>query len=648
MRWGRNRSVVAVLAVLGALSAPAPARAQTPVAHYPFDGGTADDASGNRNAGTVLGGVQATADRFGNPCGALRFNGADGYVRVPSSPSLERPRHALTVAAWCRIDPGTPANGLRWLTIVCKGDGATETPDNPQYRLQTMQTLGISQSTVSVNSEFTEFDQAFKSHLLPIGSWCFYALTYDGQAVRTYLDGAEVFSFPYTGTLVANQTPLFIGRDAPGSLEFFKGDLDDLRIYADALPASQVQQLYRARLNGGATASGELVVSCPARRVVGTAPGRCGAPVTFAPPTATSACGPVSVRQIRGPRSGEEFPVGTTTVAFLAESAAGEQQTCYALIQVEDREPPRLLCPPDTTLLTTTARPGGVVFIYPLPPATDNCAVADVRQVGGQPSGTELPVGRHTLRFEALDRQGNRREGTRVVTVKPFQPPPPPPVVVVPPPPPPPVVVVPPPVVKPPPPSVVVVPPPPPVVKLPPPSVVVVPPPPPVVKPVPLPTPPPPPVVRVPPPAPPPPLAFAPVPALVRVAKTDSVKAGPKMQFGTCAITIVAYDNADQDADTVSIFFNGDEIVHREMLHLRENGPIVQALNLRPGQKNSFIVKAWNVGRPGTPNTLKLDFYEGDVSRTDDKKLRRRDPLRSHVLHSRPGLSASLDFFCNP
>ena len=120
------------------------------------------------------------------------------------------------------------------------------------------------------------------------------------------------------------------------------------------------------------------------------------------------------------------------------------------------------------------------------------------------------------------------------------------------------------------------------------------------------------------------------------------------MQFGTCAITIVAYDNADQDADTVSIFFNGDEIVHREMLHLRENGPIVQALNLRPGQKNSFIVKAWNVGRPGTPNTLKLDFYEGDVSRTDDKKLRRRDPLRSHVLHSRPGLSASLDFFCNP
>ena len=40
---------------------------------------------------------------------------------------------------------------------------------------------GPSNGTVSVDSEFTEFDPAFGAHLLPIGTCSFYALTYDGQ-----------------------------------------------------------------------------------------------------------------------------------------------------------------------------------------------------------------------------------------------------------------------------------------------------------------------------------------------------------------------------------------------------------------------------------------------------------------------------------
>ena len=51
------------------------------IAHYNFDDNVLD-ISGNNNNGVIYGGVQVAADRFRNPCGALQFNGVDGYIEV--------------------------------------------------------------------------------------------------------------------------------------------------------------------------------------------------------------------------------------------------------------------------------------------------------------------------------------------------------------------------------------------------------------------------------------------------------------------------------------------------------------------------------------------------------------------------------------
>ena len=126
------------------------------------------------------------------------------------------------------------------------------------------------------------------------------------------------------------------------------------------------------------------------------------------------------------------------------------------------------------------------------------------------------------------------------------------------------------------------------------------------------------------------------------------MKPGQLLTFRSRTITIVAYDDQDQDGDTISVFFNGAEVVQRQMLFLRDNDLIVRTLDLRPGQKNSFVVKAWNIGRPGSPNTLKIEFYEGAVAVTNARSLRRRKPIYTRTMNARPGLSASMDFFCNP
>ena len=88
-------------------------RAAGLVAAYAFDRGSgtvAADASGNGNAGKIIGATWTTRGRFG---GALRFDGTGEVVRVPASASLNL-RAAMTLSAWIR--PSESQSG--WRTIL--------------------------------------------------------------------------------------------------------------------------------------------------------------------------------------------------------------------------------------------------------------------------------------------------------------------------------------------------------------------------------------------------------------------------------------------------------------------------------------------------------------------------------------------------
>ena len=132
------------------------------IAHYPFDNSTSD-ISGNKNDGKIFGGVTVTADRFGNPCGALNFNGTDGYIEVPNSISLQSPILSFSATCWFKIENLPLLNGIRWLTLICKGNQSLESISNPQYRVQTFQSA--LQSTISINTDFTEYLNATR----PVG-----------------------------------------------------------------------------------------------------------------------------------------------------------------------------------------------------------------------------------------------------------------------------------------------------------------------------------------------------------------------------------------------------------------------------------------------------------------------------------------------
>ena len=105
---------------------------------------------------------------------------------------------------------------------------------------------------------YAECDAAIDRGLLLDGAWHHTAATFDGEYMRVFLDGKEVGFLLKPGELSTSATvPAFIGSSG-GSGEFFRGGLDDLRIYAAPLTAEQVDLLYQGGIESMAAFAREL------------------------------------------------------------------------------------------------------------------------------------------------------------------------------------------------------------------------------------------------------------------------------------------------------------------------------------------------------------------------------------------------------
>ncbi|WP_423819120.1 HYR domain-containing protein [Salinimicrobium sp. TIG7-5_MAKvit] len=136
---------------------------------------------------------------------------------------------------------------------------------------------------------------------------------------------------------------------------------------------------------------------------VSTDPGKPGAVVNFNP-TASDENGWVEVKLLSELGSGEEFPIGTTTVIFEAVNTAGTT-TCEFTVTVIDDEDPVITCPGDIPVLVD---PGEceVRVTFPGPKVTDNSGNWSLSN-DGPDSGSFFPVGKTEIEFKATDPSGN-------------------------------------------------------------------------------------------------------------------------------------------------------------------------------------------------------------------------------------------------
>jgi hypothetical protein len=83
-------------------------------------------------------------------------------------------------------------------------------------------------------------DYATAPSALPVGVWSHLALTYDGAAMRLFVDGVPVSHRAATGAVPSTGDPLWIGGNQPFG-EHFEGVIDEVRVYDRTLDAGEIR-----------------------------------------------------------------------------------------------------------------------------------------------------------------------------------------------------------------------------------------------------------------------------------------------------------------------------------------------------------------------------------------------------------------------
>ena len=202
--------------------------ANAPVADYRFNEGSGTavlDASGHNNNGAMTGGVTRVNDATRGQ--VLSFNGSNGMVTIADADSLDLTT-GITLQAWVR-----PTSVSGWRTAILK-----EVAGGLSYSLYANDGDADKPAGYVRIDSVEEKIRAKKR--LTVNTWTHIAMTYDGVIMRFFVNGEEVDSRSEPGAAQVSNGKLRIGGNTVWG-EWFKGQMDDVRIYNVAIGPAQIK-----------------------------------------------------------------------------------------------------------------------------------------------------------------------------------------------------------------------------------------------------------------------------------------------------------------------------------------------------------------------------------------------------------------------
>jgi hypothetical protein len=209
----------------------------SPVGHWEFDdcSDPGKDSSGYNNDATLIGNPECTG------C-AMRFDGIDDYLDVPDDPSLDMTTK-LTVALWMQqpVLATDKALAAKW-DYKTQGCWALQTDNSDSDELRVFTATSLSDNGSGGNAKTANANMV-------AGNWYHVAFVYDGDGatnadrLKVYVDGVEkTLSFAGTipSSLQNSSASVKIGKFGGILGRYFKGVMDDVRIYNRALSTQEV------------------------------------------------------------------------------------------------------------------------------------------------------------------------------------------------------------------------------------------------------------------------------------------------------------------------------------------------------------------------------------------------------------------------
>lgn len=237
------------------------------VAYYPFNGNANDESANNNNG--IVSGASLTNNRFNKSNSAYAFDGISNYIEIPDNDVFSiSTTSKLSISVWMRVDQldfsnyeGT-GDYVHWMGKGSNGDKEwlfrmynKSSPIRPNrtscYAFNLSGGLGAG---------------SYVEEELTVGEWIHYAMIYDysTNTIQLYKNGilkdTDMFT-DYNITPQNGTTPVRIGTSDFNS--FFKGAIDDIRVYDGILTPEEITNLY----NESVTLSTKTKVSSPLNKL---------------------------------------------------------------------------------------------------------------------------------------------------------------------------------------------------------------------------------------------------------------------------------------------------------------------------------------------------------------------------------------------
>jgi hypothetical protein len=183
--------------------------------------------------------LAAIGRKLQQPSRSLYFDGVNDYINVGVKPSLEVSSN-LTLEAW--INPQQQIQDGGGIIVSREGE----------YLIAIFKdgTLGI--AFANSNPGWKWLDTYYT---LPIDQWTHLAVSYDKGLVKAYANGALVYIYEGSGTIgdystTVNQDEFRIGYRQAGYSQYFKGQIDDVRVWNVTRTQSEIQSNLNQTLTG--------------------------------------------------------------------------------------------------------------------------------------------------------------------------------------------------------------------------------------------------------------------------------------------------------------------------------------------------------------------------------------------------------------
>jgi hypothetical protein len=213
------------------------------LAYYPFSG-NAGDSSGNANHG-IINGVIPTADRSGKPNSAYDFSAAASYIDISLKTLNLTGNNPRTIASWIKPNETATSPAQPGVILVATGQGTTKISSENNGRTFNLRLNGASGGWnfsfmgYSLNNDF---DVNPTSGDFISNKWTHVATTYANDTIKLFIDGKFQTSKKITLNTSGNDN--FIGKNNHIGFEsFFKGKIDEVRIYSRALNLTEIKTL---------------------------------------------------------------------------------------------------------------------------------------------------------------------------------------------------------------------------------------------------------------------------------------------------------------------------------------------------------------------------------------------------------------------